>query len=92
MAKTKEGPEFPTTKEAKAKAVASAKSAAELDKLWTQLEERGHSRDGLLYASVLKRKQELGGKLSEGDIERIERAEAARAAGAKLPPIIGDRK
>lgn len=91
MATKKGDTEFPTTKEAKAAAIKAAKTPAQLDKLWAEWEERGQSRDGLLYAQLLIRKQQLGAKLPEGDIERIERAEQARQAGAQLPPITGRR-
>jgi hypothetical protein len=81
-----------TSKEDKQGAVDDADSVKELEAMWAVWEKRGYSKDGLLYAAVLERKQGLGVKLSEGDLERIELAEKRRAAGAELPPITGKRK
>lgn len=78
-----------TSKEEKAAAIKGAKKEAELDAMWTAWEKGGWSRDGQMYAAILARKQALGVKLSEGDRERIERAEQQRQAGAALPPITG---
>lgn len=77
------------SKEEKLDAIASTKKEADLDAMWAAWEERGWTRDGQMYAAVLARKQELGVKLSEGDVERIELAEQQRQAGAALPPISG---
>ncbi len=77
------------SKQEKATALADATGEGELDAMWAAWEAQGWSRDGLLYATVLARKQELGVKLPEGDVERIEQAEEVRRAGAALPPITG---
>lgn len=79
-----------TTKEEKAAAIKGAKSEGELDAMWKAWESSGWSRDGLLYAQVLARKKALGAKLSEGDIERLERAAEKEKAGKAMPAIKGD--
>lgn len=75
------------SKEAKLKAIKAAKDRGELDKMWAAWEAQGWSKDGLLYAALLARKRELGAKLGEGDLERIELAAERLAAAADLPPI-----
>lgn len=75
------------TKEARTAAIKGAKTEAELDAMWDAWEAHGFSRDGLLYADVLARKQAVGVPLSEGDIERIELAAARRKVGEAMPSV-----
>ena len=63
--------------------VAALEEAAEV---WVG---QGLSRDGLFYAEILERKEQLTGSLSDVEAMRVRRAHAARIEGAKLPPIKG---
>ena len=51
--------------------------------------EQGLSQDGLLYAEILERKEQITGSLSDVEAMRVRRAYEAREEGAKLPPIKG---
>lgn len=50
---------------------------------------QGLSRDGLFYAEILERKEQLTGSLSDVEAMRVRRAHEARIEGAKLPPVKG---
>lgn len=76
-----------TAKDARRKAVTGALSGRELDAMWATWESQGVSKEGLLYADVLRRKRELGVKLSAQDSEAIKVADIRLAHGRSLPPI-----
>lgn len=78
-----------STTEAKEAAVEGAETVAELSVMWATWEERGQSREGILYAMVLARKQELGYELTDEEEATIELAAQRQRDGRNLPPIVG---
>lgn len=78
-----------TTEAQKEAAVAGVKDVAELDRMWAAWESRGWSRDGIMYARVLRRREELGEELSPEDSARMARTMKAVDFGRRLPPIQG---
>lgn len=70
-----------TTTEAKLAEIAAAGNEAELDAMWKAWEERGWSKDGMLYAELLSRKEDLGVDLSAADLRRMEVAAKAKKEG-----------
>lgn len=78
-----------TSKEAKLAAIAAATTIAELDAMWAAWEERGYTKDSLMFAAVLEKKGDLAGGLSYEDQEIVDRANELRRAGESLPPITG---
>lgn len=78
-----------TSKEEQYTAIAAAPSVDELDAMWAAWERIGFSREGLLYAAILERKQELGAVLEQDQVAAIVLANQRRKAGAALPPISG---
>jgi len=79
------------TSEQKYAAVVTATSPDELDAMWEAWSSRGWSTEGLLYSAVLMKRAELGVELSDEDLERVKRAEAARKTAPDLPPITGGK-
>lgn len=79
-----------TTPAEKRAAIAAAKTHAELRALWIAWEAQGWSKQGLLYAEVLKRKEEIAGE-ELPDFERllVRKAAAAEEHAKSLPPIVG---
>lgn len=80
------------TKAQRYAAVRSARRTQDLDAMWAAWEERGQSRQGLLYAAVLERKQQLGALLSREEKQVLAVAARRRALGASLPPVTGQVK
>lgn len=81
-----------TRKAEKRAAIAGATSLEELDAMWSAWEKVGHSRDGLLYAAVLRRRLELGADLFAQDLERLDVAEGRIKRGRQMPRITGKMK
>lgn len=73
-------------------AVRRARTVADLDKMWLAWEARGMSKEGLLYAEVLRRKQDLGVRLPGADVARISEAEFRKELGKNMPAITGEVK
>lgn len=69
--------------------IQGTESVEELERAAEAWVSTGMSKDGLLYAEVLERKQQLTGSLSDIEAMRVRRAKQAREEGAKLPPIRG---
>lgn len=73
----------------KYEAIAEAETPQKLDSMWASWEKRGHSREGLLYAAVLKRKAELGVELDDEQQAAVELAELRKKRAKDLPKITG---
>lgn len=74
------------TKEERIALIQELQTPAELEAAWSAWESRGWSRNGQLYAAVLRRKEELG---ELGTRERRLLIEAEAEKGRSLPPIEG---
>lgn len=77
------------TKQEKHAAVENAQSVEELDSMWLEFHRVGHAYESLLYAAVLRRKQQLGVELNEMEAANLNLMTVRADAGAKLPPIEG---
>lgn len=69
--------------------VLAAGSAGELDAMWDAWEERGQSRQGILYMLVLRQKAALGVELTEEQLALVASTQSAADRGAAEPPIGG---
>ena len=67
----------------------SAKTPDELDLMAEAWADRGLSKNGLLYANILRAKKARGGSLSALDEERIRQSELALEKAKDLPVIRG---
>lgn len=76
-----------TSKEQKEEAISGASSGDELNRMWTAWSKQGWSKDGLLYARIVEKKVELGEKVSNAELKRVNATREHAKIGAKLPPI-----
>lgn len=75
------------TTQRKLAVIAEEQDPEEVLLMWEAWEERGFSREGILYGRVLERLQELGVGLTPDEREHIQRAR--NPEGARMPAIRG---
>lgn len=80
-----------TTTEAKEMAIDACESVEELEICWAAWEQRGWSRDGMIYAHLLERKKEIQGWLSQADQDQLLEIDRRWREGKNLPKITGRR-